>query len=138
AHLFSRILYATDFSEGSQACIPFLERMAASSAILHIAHVEDARHLGYASAAKLHNLRKKAEKELSALQDRFTHSGFSQVEVVYRRGNAISELLSLLAEKEPDLLVIGAKGTFGITERVLGGVAEALIHRSPVHVLVIR
>jgi nucleotide-binding universal stress UspA family protein len=137
-HLFTHVLYATDLSEGSRMGIPYLERMARISARLTIAHVEDVRHFEYASPDILHQMRNQADKELTTLKDRFLDTGFSQVDIILRRGNAISELLHLIDEVQPSLLVMGAKGTYDIAERALGGVAETLIHRAPVHILLCR
>jgi nucleotide-binding universal stress UspA family protein len=136
--LFGKILYATDLSKGSQKCIPFLDGLAPTRASLTIAHVEDIRHLEYASMETLRALRGRAEKEVAGLKEHFMQAGFEQVEMVFRRGNAIGELLNLIEQESPSLLVIGATGTYSIAERALGGVAETLIHRAPVHVLLVR
>jgi nucleotide-binding universal stress UspA family protein len=132
--LFTHILYATDLSEGSRRGIPLLERMARTSDRLTIAHVEDIRHLEYASPDALQEMRNRAEKELGLLRDQFLERGFGSVDIVLRRGNAIEELLQLIEKIRPSMLVMGAKGTYDIEERALGGVAETLIHRAPVHI----
>jgi nucleotide-binding universal stress UspA family protein len=137
-HLFTHILYATDLSEGSRKGIPYIERMARSSARLTIAHVEDIRHFEYASADVLQQMRNSVNTELAALREGFLKKGFGEVEIVSRKGNAISELLNLIEEVTPSLLVMGAKGTYDIAERALGGVANTLIHRAPVHILLCR
>jgi nucleotide-binding universal stress UspA family protein len=134
-HLFTHILYATDLSEGSRRGIPFLQRMAHPSAWLTIAHVEDVRHLEYASNDILNEIRSQTERELNTLKEQFLEKGFGKVDIILRRGNAIGELLQLVDEIKPSLLVMGAKGTYDIAERALGGVAETLIHCAPVHIL---
>ncbi len=137
-HPFSHILYATDLSEGARMGIPYLERIGSGSCRLTIAHVEDVRHLGYATPEVLNGLRIQAENELNTLKDRFLDRGFEEVKIIVRRGNAISELLHLIEDIQPSLLVMGAKGNYDIAERALGGVAETLIHRAPVHILLCR
>jgi nucleotide-binding universal stress UspA family protein len=137
-HLFTHILYATDLSEGSRRGIPYLERMARTSPRLTITHIEDIRHFEYAPPDTLDQMRKQADKELTLLKERFQDAGFGQVDIILRKGNAIRELLHLIEEVRPSLLVIGAKGTYDIAERALGGVAETLIHRAPVHILLCR
>jgi nucleotide-binding universal stress UspA family protein len=134
-HLFIHILYATDLSEGSRRGIPFLERMAHPSTRLTIAHIEDVRHLEFASNDILEGIRNQDERELSTLREQFLKRGFERVDIILRKGNAIGELLKMVEEIHPSLLVIGAKGTYDIAERALGGVAETLIHRAPVHIL---
>jgi nucleotide-binding universal stress UspA family protein len=133
--LFTHILYATDLSEGSRRGISFIERMARSAGQLTIAFVEDVRHLEYASPEILEEMRVSAERELNALQEQFLVEGFHRVDIVLRKGNAIGELLQLVDQIQPSLLVIGAKGQYSIAERALGGVAETLVHRAPVHIL---
>jgi nucleotide-binding universal stress UspA family protein len=137
-HLFTHILYATDLSEGARMGIPYLQRMARTSARLTIAHVEDIRHFEYASAEILRRVRNQAETELIKLKEQLLERGFGNVDIVLRRGNAISELLNLIEEVQPSLLVMGAQGTYYVAERALGGVAETLIHRAPVHILLCR
>ncbi|MDD1677999.1 MAG: universal stress protein, partial [Methanomicrobiales archaeon] len=74
--LFTHILYATDLSDGSRRGIPLLERMAHSSGQLTIAHVEDVRHLEYASPDTLQEMRTRADKELGAFKEKFLERGF--------------------------------------------------------------
>lgn len=137
--LFTRVLYATDFSEGAHRCIPFLEQIAASGPeILSIVHVQDIRHLGYASDQQLTTLERQAQVELATLGDHFRGVGYAKVETKLTRGNAISEILRFIREDHPTILVVGAKGSYGIMERALGGVSDTVVHQALVHVAIIR
>lgn len=75
---------------------------------------------------------------LAALKRQFEEAGFVNVGTVLRTGNAIDEVLSLAKERGATLIVLGAKGRHGIIEQIFGGVAEAVVHRSESHVLVVR
>lgn len=137
--LFSRILYATDFSEGARRCVPFLEQVAAARPeMLSIAHVQDIRRLSYLTNNHLAALEQKAEQELATLLNHFHDLGYRDVRTSFTRGNAISEILRMISEDHPSLIVMGAKGSYGIVERALGGVSDAVVHRAPVHVAIIR
>lgn len=137
--LFTRILYATDFSDGARRCIPFLERVSAAGPdSISIAHVQDIRHLGYASDQQLSMLERQAQAELETLRDHFRAVGYRKVDTRLTRGNAISELFRFISENQPTLLVVGAKGSYGIVERALGGVSDTMVHRAPLHVAIIR
>jgi len=137
-HPFVKILYATDLSTGSRKGIPFIEKMAGPFSHLTIAYVEDIRHFEYASPKTMQEIRSSSEETLGAMRTHFLQAGFGQVDLALRQGNAVSELLHLIEADRPSLLVLGAKGSYGVAERVLGGVADTLIHRAPVHILIAR
>jgi nucleotide-binding universal stress UspA family protein len=53
-------------------------------------------------------------------------------------GEPLRELLAAVAAARAQLLVVGAKGTSGVRQLLLGSVAEGALNRSPVAVLVMR
>lgn len=137
--LFGRILYATDFSAYAERCIPCLSWMAgAHPEEMIVAHIQDLRHLAYASKEEMTEFNRRDEERLAALKRQFEEAGFANVGTVLRTGNAIDEVLSLAKERGATLIVLGAKGRHGIAEQIFGGVAEAVVHRSTGHVLVVR
>jgi len=52
--------------------------------------------------------------------------------------NAIDEILEVEDAFEPTIVVMGAKGRHGAVRALLGGVAEAVVHRATAHVLMVR
>ena len=137
--LFGCILYATDFSAYAERCIPCLAWMAAAHPEeVIVAHIQDLRHLAYASPEQMAAFNRRDEGRLAALKQQFEAAGFANVGTVLRTGNAIDEVLSLAKERGATLIVLGAKGRHGIAEQIFGGVAEAVVHRSESHVLVVR
>ncbi len=137
--LFKRILYATDFSAYAERCIPCLSWMAgAYPDEVIVAHIQDLRHLAYASPEEMAEFNRRDEGRLAALKRQFEEAGFENVGTVLRTGNAIDEVLALAEERGATLIVLGAKGRHGIAEQIFGGVAEAVVHRSGSHVLVVR
>ena len=55
-----------------------------------------------------------------------------------RRGVPLDELIADVAAFHADLVVVGARGIGGIERLLLGSVAEGVLTRSPVSVLVVR
>ncbi|RXE55717.1 universal stress protein UspA [Methanoculleus taiwanensis] len=137
--LVKRILYATDFSAYAERCIPCLSWIAgAHPEELTVVHVQDLRHLSYASKEQMAAFNRRDEERLAALKREFEAAGFANVDTVLRTGNAIDEVLALAEERGVTLIVLGAKGRHGTVEQIFGGVAEAVVHRSAGHVLVVR
>ena len=55
-----------------------------------------------------------------------------------RTGEPLRELIDSASKSEADLLVVGARGTSGVRHLLLGSVAEGVLNRSPVPVLLAR
>jgi nucleotide-binding universal stress UspA family protein len=58
------------------------------------------------------------------------------VTTLLRHGDPAAEILSLLAEEPFDLLCMGARGRRRATNALLGSVSAAVLHKSPIPVLV--
>ena len=78
-----------------------------------------------------------ARRRLDAVASRLARAGFT-VEVEVRRGVPLDELIADVAAFHADLVVVGARGIGGIERLLLGSVAEGVLTRSPVSVLVVR
>lgn len=137
--IFSRILYLTDFSKEAERCIPFIEWMAgAKPNQLVIMHVQDTRRLWTASQDQISEFNRKDAARLADLKRRFEPLGIPQVVTELVTGNAIDEILAVEESLKPTTIVMGAKGRTGTVSSLLGGVAEAVVHRAKAHVLVVR
>ncbi|MQA31793.1 MAG: hypothetical protein GEU82_18485 [Luteitalea sp.] len=55
-----------------------------------------------------------------------------------RTGEPLRELMTVVGTADPDLLVVGARGTSGVRQLLLGSVAEGVLNRSTVPVLLAR
>ena len=55
-----------------------------------------------------------------------------------RTGEPLRELMVAVRTLDPQLLVVGARGTSGVRQLLLGSVAEGVLNRSPVPVLLAR
>lgn len=58
-------------------------------------------------------------------------------EIHTRIGNPVAELLQLIEELAPELVVVGSHGRGAVLRMLLGSVADQLCRRSPVPVLVV-
>jgi universal stress protein A len=59
------------------------------------------------------------------------------VTTLIRHGNPAEEILRLVEEQPVDLICMGARGRGRVTGAVLGSVSTAVLHRSPVPVVVL-
>ena len=57
---------------------------------------------------------------------------------VLARGVAWREILSVIDEEKPDVVVMGTHGRRGVQRAILGSVAEKIVRLSPVPVLTVR
>ncbi|MFA6672196.1 MAG: universal stress protein [Methanoculleus sp.] len=137
--LLKRVLFATDFSANSERCTPFVEQMArAHPEDLIVVHIQDLRTLGYASAPQMEEFNRRDTRRLTELKQRFTAHGYAKVTSILKTGNAISELLAIIAATDPTLVVMGAKGRSNAATIMLGGVSETVVHAAESHILVVR
>ena len=60
------------------------------------------------------------------------------VRIVVTNGEPLNDLLTEVEELQSGLLVVGARGTSGIRQLLLGSVADGAVNRSPVSVLIAR
>jgi nucleotide-binding universal stress UspA family protein len=90
------------------------------------------------SAAGLHAKRaRQARRELAGAAVLLKRAGWRARGVV-RTGVPLVELLQQVAASRADLLVVGARGTGGLARLLLGSVAEGVLDRSPVPVLLVK
>lgn len=80
---------------------------------------------------------KTAEELLSRAEGVARERGV-EVEKARRKGHAVREIVRAVKEGGYELVVIGAKGTSGIRELLLGSVAEGVLRHAPCSVLVVR
>ncbi len=147
-----RLVVGFDGSEHSRAAIGLVERLAPpprggqvtlltalgtlpspSHAFMLSASAEAA-----AEVSRLNEKRAaKARRDLETAGRRVAQRGW-KVDTVVTAGAPLQDLLSTVGERHADLLVVGARGTSGIAQLLLGSVAEGALNRSPVPVLVVR
>ena len=91
-----------------------------------------------ASAAGLSSERaRQARREVAGAAVLLKRAGWRARGIV-REGVPLAELLQEVAASRADLLVVGARGTGGLARLLLGSVAEGVLDRSPVPVLLVK
>jgi nucleotide-binding universal stress UspA family protein len=134
------ILFLTDFSQPSEAALPFAVALAREyEATVHALHIllpeayvfATTEATGIAIEAQEEN----AQAEMQRVESRL--SGVAH-EVSVMRGVGIWQALEKVIEStEADLIVLGTHGRTGAQKMLLGSVAEEIFRRSHVPVLTI-
>ena len=83
------------------------------------------------------DLRGVAADLLARDERRFVEAGFA-VEKYAREGDPAQTIIDVAADKDADLIVIGAHGNTGLRRFMLGGVAGKLAHHAPRSLLIVR
>ena len=80
---------------------------------------------------------KDAQQELNRAAAQLKRAGW-RTQTVLTTGEPLNDLLGTITKSRAQLLVVGAKGTSGLRQLLLGSVAEGALNRSPVPVLIAR
>jgi nucleotide-binding universal stress UspA family protein len=137
--MYQHIVAATDFSEMGNKAL----RRAAELAILtrskltlvHVVHDEDTSTPMYAQ----HEVRGEITKLEEALRASMGVASVAHVEVAFvvRVGVVADQILAFAKESAADLIVLGAAGQRGITQLLLGSVANKVVRLAEKDVLVV-
>lgn len=114
----------------------------ASITALHVLYGPDfvvghAQGAGEGFAADSAEAQATADSLLADVAERAADHGVS-IETAMKRGRIEPSITDYAEENDVDLIVIGSHGREGITRVTLGSVAEKVVRRSPVPVLVVR
>jgi nucleotide-binding universal stress UspA family protein len=142
---FERILVATDDSEASAAAVAFaLELADSAGGVALFCHVivtsdlgDTSREAAYDPEPLFEAARAKAQPALDAATAQAQSRGLES-EVYFRQGKAVDEILLAASAHEADVIAIGTHGRRGLERLLLGSVAEAVVRRSPIPVVVVR
>ncbi len=140
-----KILFPTDFTEGSKNALPYAVDMAKTyGAKLYLMHViydiatASGLHVPHASVDQMYSeLQETAKKELErfGLRDR---EGLKDVEFSINRGVPYEEILKFAKDNNIDLIVIGTHGRKGLDRVLFGSTAERVVRNSSCPVMTVR
>lgn len=141
----TRILFATDFSEGSSLALPYAADLARQyEAKLFLVHViyDVAKSAGwYVPHVSIDEIYNDMEKSARAeLEKSFVDEmrGLRDVERVVLKGIPYEEISKFAREKKIDLVVLGTHGRRGIDRMLFGSTAEQVVRNAPCPVLSVR
>ncbi len=140
-----RILFPTDFSEGSKhalhCAVDLAEHYNAKLYILHVVYdVTRAigMHVPHISSDQLFDeLNEWAVNEIDkCCIDEI--SGLSNVEKRVVKGIPYEEILKFADDEKSDLIVMGTYGRVGVQRFIFGNTAERVVRRAPCPVMTVR
>lgn len=140
-----RILFPTDFSEGSDNALPYAVDMAkhygAKLYVLHIMH-DMAQATGwYVPHVSMDALYKDIEAGAKKEIERYGVAGlegFKDIERIVVKGIPYDEVIKFAKENKIDLIVIGTHGRKGLDRVIFGSTAERVVRDAPCPVLSVR
>jgi len=142
--LFKRLLIAFDGSNYSVKALEYACRLAKAlgSSVRLVMVIDTARvHvlLYDIMVIKDEEVRERAEKIVKKTLENIRVE-YPGIDISYsiRKGHPVEEIIREINEWKPDLLILGPKGTTDLKEVELGSVAETLIERVPIPVLVVK
>jgi len=135
-----KILYLTDFSEPSEAALPFAESIAREyEAKMYALHVLIPFALAYttpeSAAAMIEGQEEQAQDEVRQLESQL--AGLPHESMVERGVEVWPSVERVIKDCGIDLIVLGTHGRTGVQKLLLGSVAEEIFRRSAVPVLTI-
>jgi nucleotide-binding universal stress UspA family protein len=138
---FSRVLYATDFSEASLAALPLVSTIARKyrSQVL-VTHIWTPFPYTMVTPETAAELEKRDENEVlakaRALLTTRELSGLPAT-IVVEPGNPAAELDRIVRQQNVDLVIVSTHGRTGFRHLLMGSVAEELFRSLPCPVLTI-
>ena len=140
-----KILFATDFTEGSSSSLPYAVSLAKQyGAKLYFVHViyDVAKTSGwYVPHVSMDELYRDMEKNAKTqLEKSYVEEmrGNKNVEHVVLKGTPYEEISRFAEENKIDLIVIGTHGRKGLDRMLFGSTAEQVVRYAPCPVLTVR
>ena len=132
-----KILFATDFSEISQAALAYATSLARDTgARLMIVHVEEPP-AAYAAGEMLVIQPQVPNPELGRMLAKIAPGGL-RYEHQHLIGNPADEIVRVAEENNVDLIVIGTHGRKGLSRLLTGSVAELVLRHARCPVLAVK
>lgn len=129
AHLFQRILYATDFSENADRAFEafsYLRHATQEVTLVHVRSPKDPAPEGDDDPSD----------RLAELADRLDAWGI-ETAIDVRRGDPAAEILAAEADHEPTTILLGSRGHSRLRRLLLGSVSEEVVAGATGNVLLV-
>jgi universal stress protein A len=133
------ILYATDFSDQSQAAFPLAVALArVYGATLTVAHVLPAPVLAYTTGEVATGPNPTLEEVRETLRKTDPKDPSVHMEYEVVEGEPSTEILALANKIHCDLIIVGTHGRSGLSRLLVGSVAEEVMRHAPCPVFTLR
>ncbi len=139
--MFKKILCPVDFSDTSMNAannaINFSMEIKAEITFIHIIDIQALQNIGDLSGGGINDINLLIEEEkpvLSKLKDECDKKGI-KVKTVLTHGEPVNVILETIKEGGHDLIIMGTHGKTGLTRLVLGSIAENVVRKSDIPVL---
>lgn len=139
--MFKKILCPVDFSDismnAANNAINLASEIKAEITFIHIIDIQALQNIGDLSGGGINNLDLLIEEEkpiLSKLKDACEKKGI-KVKTVLTHGEPVSIILETIKEGGYDLIIMGTHGKTGFKRLVLGSIAENVVRKSNIPVL---
>ncbi len=139
--MFKKILCPVDFSDTSMNAannaINFSMEIKAEITFIHIIDIQALQNIGDLSGGGINDINLLIEEEkpvLSKLKEECDKKGI-KVKTVLTHGEPVSVILETIKEEGHDLIIMGTHGKTGLTRLVLGSIAENVVRKSDIPVL---
>ena len=133
------VLVPIDFSELSYSAIASAKEYAEDLSSLKIIHVLSPLHP--ADPAAMWNTLSDVDrmnKVKDFLQDKLVEMGYEKLKIKVAIGNPSAEIVKYAQETETELIVMPSHGHKGISQLLLGSVAERVVRLSSCPVLILK
>ena len=143
---YKKVLFCTDFSEGSDYAFQFAFGIAKrDKGLLYILHViPDNPYQKYAETYMTKEDLGKKQKDIEkGVNNQYEEHYVKKMEngtkfrIVTKSGREAEEIIKFSKNEKVDIIVMGTHGRTGIEHVFLGSVAEKVIRRSPFPVFII-
>jgi len=140
-----KILFPTDFMEGTAQAVPYAVDLAkkygARLYIIHVIHeitIATGLYVPHVTVDELYRtMEAEAEKEITRVYLEELR-GFGDVEYAVLRGISYEEIINYAEEKAIDMIVMGTHGRKGLDKLFFGSTAEKVVKGAPCPVLTVR
>jgi nucleotide-binding universal stress UspA family protein len=141
--MFHNVLVPVDGSSPSNAAVDLAFHVAADEGaritFAHVVEVSKLVAMAAPSSIDPSAAVQAAEEAGQAILDRCKKKAAGTkvtVTTSLLEGDAVQSLLALVSERDIDLIILGSHGRSGISRALLGSIAEGVLRRSPIPVLV--
>jgi nucleotide-binding universal stress UspA family protein len=138
-----KILFPCDFTENAQKILPYVMSMAEKyNSQVYILYVDELQEWGghFIPHASLDKLREEAMNTAEQAMDKICDEKLKSCPSFQRKivsGDAATEILKTVESEGIDMVVMGTHGRKGLDHAIFGSVAENVVKKSTVPVLVV-